>query len=113
MRLSARSYAVGSDRPVPTRNDLRSIRLTPRGAGMKRRSRAAKQPRIVSVELNPREKRRLDAVCDDRGMTIKSVLDRIVRWFAAASDLQQTRALRNESVLVAPRLTRGRRPDRR
>jgi hypothetical protein len=63
---------------------------------MKRNSRAASQPRIVSVELKPQDKRRLDAICDDRGMTIKAILDRLVRWFATMPEARQTRLLRNQ-----------------
>lgn len=45
------------------------------------------KPNIVSVHLSPQAKSDLDRVCDYRGMTIKSLLGRLITWFV---DLDRT-----------------------
>lgn len=49
-----------------------------------------KKPNIVSVHLAPRAKSDLDAVCDDRGMTIKSLLGRLIEWFVGMDKTEQS-----------------------
>ena len=40
-----------------------------------------KRPTIVSVQLTPQGKAKLDKVCADRGMTIKALLGRLLDRF--------------------------------
>lgn len=49
-----------------------------------------KRPNIVSVQLAPEGKERLDAVCDARGMTIKSILGRLIEWFCELDRTEQS-----------------------
>ena len=53
-----------------------------------------KKPRkhiiIVSLDLSPDGKQQLDAVCDQRGMTIKSLLGRLIAWFSELDKTQQS-----------------------
>lgn len=48
-----------------------------------------KTPNIVSVMLPPRSKEDLDRHCDERGMTIKSLLGRLINWFVACDKTEQ------------------------
>ena len=47
------------------------------------------KPNITSVDLTPQSKRQLDDVCDYRGMSIKSLLGRLVGWFAERDQTEQ------------------------
>ncbi len=52
----------------------------------------AKQKRrlnIVSVELSPQGKAKLDKACADRGMTIKALLGRLIGWFVTLDRTEQ------------------------
>jgi hypothetical protein len=48
---------------------------------------------IVSVSLPPEFKQKLDELSDDRGMTIKSILGRIIAWFAELDRTEQSYVL--------------------
>ena len=48
-----------------------------------------KRPTIVSVYLRPQGKAKLDKVCADRGMTIKSLLGRLLDWFVTLDRTEQ------------------------
>jgi len=49
-----------------------------------------KRPNIVSVHLSPQGKARLDRACSDRGMTIKSLLGRLIDWFVELDKTEQS-----------------------
>lgn len=49
-----------------------------------------KRPNIVSVHLSPEAKQQLDDVCDKRGMTIKTLLGRLICWFVALDRTEQS-----------------------
>jgi hypothetical protein len=49
-----------------------------------------KRPNIVSVHLSPQGKTRLDKACADRGMTIKSLLGRLIGWFVELDKTEQS-----------------------
>lgn len=49
-----------------------------------------KKPNIVSVHLSPEAKQDLDNVCDERGMTIKSLLGRLIEWFVEMDKTEQS-----------------------
>lgn len=58
---------------------------------MARASQKSKQrPNIVSVHLSPEAKDNLDQVCDQRGMTIKTLLGRLIEWFVALDKTEQS-----------------------
>lgn len=59
---------------------------------MRTKSAAAskKKPNIVSVHLSPQAKNDLDNVCEDRGMTIKSLLGRLIEWFVRMDKTEQS-----------------------
>lgn len=44
---------------------------------------------IVSVQLSPNAKGELDNVCDQRGMTIKTLLGRLIGWFVSLDRTEQ------------------------
>lgn len=44
---------------------------------------------IVSVQMSPKAKDELDAACDARGMTIKSLLGRLIGWFVSLDRTEQ------------------------
>jgi hypothetical protein len=46
--------------------------------------------RIVSVHMLPESKRQLDQVCDHRGMTIKTLLGRLIMWFVELDKTEQS-----------------------
>lgn len=48
------------------------------------------RPNIVSVHLSPEAKTDLDHVCDVRGMTIKTLLGRLITWFVALDKTEQS-----------------------
>lgn len=48
------------------------------------------RPNIVSVHLSPEAKADLDAVCDLRGMTIKTLLGRLIEWFVGLDKTEQS-----------------------
>lgn len=52
------------------------------------------KPNIVSVHLSPEAKDDLDRVCDYRGMTIKSLLGRLITWFVDLDRTEQSIVLR-------------------
>lgn len=45
---------------------------------------------IVSVHLSPKGKENLDSVCENRGMTIKSLLGRLITWFTEQNKTEQS-----------------------
>jgi hypothetical protein len=49
-----------------------------------------KRPNIVSVHLSPQAKGDLDKACSARGMTIKSLLGRLVGWFVDLDKTEQS-----------------------
>jgi hypothetical protein len=49
-----------------------------------------KRPNIVSVHLSPEAKGQLDDVCDRRGMTIKTLLGRLICWFVELDKTEQS-----------------------
>ena len=49
-----------------------------------------KRPNIVSVHLTPQGKAKLDKACADRGMTIKSLLGRLIGWFVTLDRTEQS-----------------------
>ncbi len=57
-------------------------------------NRTRKKPNIVSVHLSPEAKQALDEACDARGMTIKSLLGRLIEWFVARDKTEQSIILR-------------------
>jgi hypothetical protein len=52
------------------------------------------RPNIVSVQLSPEGKQQLDDVCDMRGMTIKSLLGRLIEWFVSLDRTEQSIVLK-------------------
>ncbi len=48
------------------------------------------KPNIVSVHLSPEAKAALDRACADRGMTIKSLLGRLIDWFNSMNKTEQS-----------------------
>lgn len=44
---------------------------------------------IVSVQLDAKAKQQLDTSCDERGMTIKSLLGRLIEWFGKCDKTDQ------------------------
>lgn len=52
-----------------------------------------KTPNIVSVHLSPEAKADLDRACDERGMTIKSLLGRLITWFVNLDKTEQSLVL--------------------
>ncbi len=55
----------------------------------KRKQTEKKRPNIVSVHLSPQGKAALDKACNDRGMTIKSLLSRLITWFVTLDRTEQ------------------------
>jgi len=55
----------------------------------KRKQTEKKRPNIVSVQLSPQGKAALDKACNDRGMTIKSLLGRLLDWFVEQDKTSQ------------------------
>ncbi len=49
-----------------------------------------KKPNIVSVHLSPEAKAALDHACAERGMTIKSLLGRLIDWFNSMNKTEQS-----------------------
>jgi hypothetical protein len=49
-----------------------------------------KKPNIVSVHLAPEAKAALDQACQERGMTIKSLLGRLIEWFNSMNRTEQS-----------------------
>jgi len=49
-----------------------------------------KKPNIVSVHLAPESKAALDRACKERGMTIKSLLGRLIEWFNSMNKTEQS-----------------------
>ena len=81
----------------------------------------AKQKRrinIVSVQLTPQGKAKLDKVCADRGMTIKASLGRLIDCFVALDRTEQAivlgqveaRHVRTLADLIGRRGRSARRP---
>lgn len=52
-----------------------------------------KRPNIVSVQLSPEGKQQLDDVCEKRGMTIKTLLGRLILWFVKLDKTEQSMVL--------------------
>lgn len=57
---------------------------------MARKVSSKKRPNIVSVHLSPQAKQDLDLACDQRGMTIKALLGRLITWFVALDKTEQS-----------------------
>ena len=55
----------------------------------KRKTTAKRRPIIVSVSLPPEGKAALDKLCNERGMTIKSLLGRLITWFVSQDKTAQ------------------------
>lgn len=53
-------------------------------------TKTRKKPNIVSVHLSPESKQALDDVCEQRGMTIKSLLGRLIVWFVERDKTEQS-----------------------
>ena len=49
-----------------------------------------KKPNIVSIYLAPESKAALDQACAARGMTIKSLLGRLIEWFNTLNRTEQS-----------------------
>jgi len=49
-----------------------------------------KRLNIVSVHLPPASKTALDRACAERGMTIKSLLGRLIEWFNSMNKTEQS-----------------------
>lgn len=45
---------------------------------------------IVSVQLSKQAKTQLDQICESRGMTIKSLLGRLIEWFHTLDKTEQS-----------------------
>lgn len=63
------------------------------------------RPNIVSVHLSPEAKNNLDAVCEARGMTIKSLLGRLIEWFVELDKTEQSIVLKQVEVADVTGLT--------
>jgi hypothetical protein len=69
------------------------------------------RPNIVSVQLSPEAKARLDQVCAKRGMSIKTLLGRLICWFVELDRTEQSIVLgqveaadvRNLAQMIAQR----------
>jgi len=48
------------------------------------------RPNIVSVQLSPEGKSALDDVCAKRGMSIKTLLGRLILWFVDLDKTEQS-----------------------
>ena len=48
------------------------------------------RPNIVSVQLSPEGKGKLDDVCAKRGMSIKTLLGRLIVWFVDLDKTEQS-----------------------
>ncbi len=57
---------------------------------MRKASAQKVKPNIVSVHLSPQAKEDLDRVCEYRGMTIKSLLGRLITWFVTLDRTEQS-----------------------
>lgn len=66
-----------------------------------------KKPVIVSVDMPPQDKQGLDGICDNRGMTIKAVLGRLIDWFAALDKTDQAVILGQIETQDIKGLSRG------
>ncbi len=53
-------------------------------------SKLKQRPNIVSVHLSSEAKANLDAVCAQRGMTIKTLLGRLIEWFVELDRTEQS-----------------------
>ena len=49
-----------------------------------------KRARIVSVHMLPDSKQQLDRACEQRGMTIKMLLGRLIAWFVELDKTEQS-----------------------
>jgi len=73
------------------------------------------KPNIVSVHLSPRAKQALDNACESRGMTIKSLLGRLIEWFVGLDKTEQSIVLgqvEDADVRSLAELVAARRPSR-
>jgi hypothetical protein len=62
----------------------------PEGVFSVKQQQQRPRPNIVSIQLAPEGKTRLDNVCDARGMTIKSILGRLIEWFVELDRTEQS-----------------------
>jgi hypothetical protein len=56
----------------------------------KKKSSVKVRPNIVSVNLSPEAKQNLDNLCDARGMTIKTLLGRLIVWVCTQDMTEQS-----------------------
>lgn len=63
------------------------------------------RPNIVSVHLTPNAKTELDGVCDQRGMTIKTLLGRLIGFFVGLDKTEQSIVLGQVESEDAKRLS--------
>lgn len=73
-------------------------------------------PIIVSVQLAAEAKAQLDFACDQRGMTIKTLLGRLISWFVSMDKSEQAIVLRqveDADIKSLSELVLGRRSRRR
>lgn len=57
--------------------------------GRSRKTDPKKLPNIVNASLSPQAKAEFDKICDQRGMSIKTILGRLITWFAALDKTEQ------------------------
>lgn len=56
--------------------------------------KSRQRPNIVSVHLSPEAKANLDRACEQRGMTIKALLGRLIEWFVELDKTEQSIVLK-------------------
>lgn len=54
------------------------------------KAKREKRPNVVSVRLDADLKKKLDEVCDQREMTVKTLLDKLVDWFSKHDKTEQS-----------------------
>lgn len=82
---------------------------------MRQSSQDRTGPIIVSVQLAAEAKAQLDFACDQRGMTIKTLLGRLIQWFVSIDKTEQSIVLnqvedvdmKSLAELVLDRRSRG------
>jgi hypothetical protein len=57
---------------------------------MPRKKAQKKRPDVVSVNLSPQAKAQLNQVCEQRGMSIKMFLGRVIEWFLDLNITEQS-----------------------
>jgi hypothetical protein len=72
---------------------------------MRNSSGTKARPNIVSVQLSPEAKDNLDRVCDQRGMTIKTLLGRLIGFFVELDKTEQSVLLGQVEAVDMPHLS--------